>query len=376
MSQPLQVQASGAPDHVLLHFRAGRLGEVSRLRLRRIVAANLVAGERAPGQAAAPTVGAQAEAARWTALKFGGVAESLPGAAPGRPPLTTEPPFSFTYDGKSFRDLAWKPVRASSRLDDCRTEHTLPYADDKTGLQLRCVAVEYHDFPAVEWTAYFKNAGTSSTPILENIQGLDARFERGAHGEFVLHGIKGDFCAADSFEPYQRTLASNSVTKFAPPASGKSCDGPKGWPYFNLRYPDGGVILAVGWPGQWAASFTRDNAAGLRIQAGQELTRLILKPGEEIRTPLIALLFWQGADVVEAQNLWRRWYVAHNMPRVEGKAQQAVAQIQVGAARKTSPMSSGSWMPASMLTFAGAMPAVLGRASGFRPEPGHSRSPA
>lgn len=29
----------------------------------------------APGQAAAPTVGAQAEAARWTALKFGGVAE-------------------------------------------------------------------------------------------------------------------------------------------------------------------------------------------------------------------------------------------------------------------------------------------------------------
>jgi len=54
----------------------------------------------APGQAAEPTVGAPSEAARWTAAKFGGVAESLPEATPGSPPLTTEPPFSFTYDDK------------------------------------------------------------------------------------------------------------------------------------------------------------------------------------------------------------------------------------------------------------------------------------
>lgn len=37
--------------------------------------------------------------------------------------------------------------------------------------------------------------------------------------------------------------------------------------------------------------------------AGQQLVHLYLKPGEEIRTPLIALLFWQGTDVVRAQNL-------------------------------------------------------------------------
>jgi len=288
----------------------------------------------APGQAAAPTVGAQAEAARWTALKFGGVAESLPGAAPSRLPLTIEPPFSFTYDGKSFRDLAWNPARASRRLDDCRTEHTLTYADDKTGLQVRCVAIEYHDFPAVEWTVYFKNAGASSTPILEAIQGLDARFERGTDGEFVLHGIKGDFESAEGYEPWRQTLASGAVAAFAPPGSGKSSDGPKGWPYFNLQTPGGGIILAVGWPGQWAASFRGDEGTGLTVQAGQQLTRLYLKPGEEIRTPLIALLFWKGGDVVESQNLWRRWYRAHNMPRVGGKPQPAVAQIQVGGSEK------------------------------------------
>ena len=149
-------------------------------------------------------------------------------------------------------------------------------------------------------------------------------------GQFTLHGIKGDSCTADSYEPYRQTLAANTVAQFAPPAhSGKSSDGPKGWPYFNLQFPGGGVILAVGWPGQWASSFARDHARGLRIRAGQELTRFCLKPGEQIRTPLIALLFWQGTDVVQSQNLWRRWYMAHNMPRVDGKPQPAVTQIQV-----------------------------------------------
>ena len=308
--------------------------------------------------------GAQAEAARWTAAKFGGVAETPPGAAPGRPPLTTEPPFSFTYGGKSFRDLAWKPARASRKLDDRRTEHTLTYADDKTGLHVRCVAVEYHDFPAVEWTVYFRNAGTSSTPILERIQGLDARFERGADGEFVLHGIKGDFEKAEGYEPWRQTLASQAVATFAPPGSGKSCDGPKGWPYFNLQYPGGGVILAVGWPGQWSSSFTRDNAAGLRIQAGQELTRLILKPGEEIRTPLIALLFWQGADVVEAQNLWRRWFRATTCRRSRANRRPPRPSSPCSATMPSGPSCRPSWTAGSRSTFCGAMPAAPARRSG------------
>ena len=96
--------------------------------------------------------------------------------------------------------------------------------------------------------------------------------------------------------------------------------------------PGGGVILAVGWPGQWSSSFARDSGRGLRIQAGQQLTHLVLKPGEEIRTPLIAMLFWRGTDVVRSQNLWRRWYIAHNMPRVDGQPQPPVTQIQVGGA--------------------------------------------
>jgi alpha-galactosidase len=49
------------------------------------------------------------------------------------------------------------------------------------------------------------------------------------------------------------------------------------------------------------------------------LTRFTLHPGEEVRTPLIVLQFWQG-DRQRAQNVWRRWMLAHNLPRTaEGK---------------------------------------------------------
>lgn len=241
-------------------------------------------------------------------------------------------PFSFVYDGQSSEKLLpdWTRTCRTTELDPVRTRHVLRWTDSRTPLEVRCVAITYEDYPVVEWTVYFRNTGTTDTALLEDIQGLDMRFERGEQqSEFVLHGIKGDFCKAESFEPYRLTLGPDAVERFAPPEySGKSSDGARGWPYFNLQLPGGGVILAVGWPGQWASSFTRDDRNGLRVKAGQELTRLCLKPGEEIRTPLTALLFWQGTDVVAAQNLWRRWYLAHMLPRVNGKPQSAVAQIQ------------------------------------------------
>lgn len=245
-------------------------------------------------------------------------------------------PFSFHYDGKPSSELlaTWPHTRETIALDKTRTQRTTRWTDPKTGLEVRCVSVEYTDYPAIEWTVYLKNTLTENTPILEQIQGLDTTLQQNGDGGYILHGIKGDYCTADSYEPYHLPLGANTTKTFAPADSGKSCDGPTGWPYYNLQMPGSGILLAIGWPGQWQSSFERDQANGMRIRAGQARTYLSLKPGEVIRTPLIALLFWQGTDLVRAQNLWRRWYIAHNMPRVNGQTQQAVAQIQVGGSEK------------------------------------------
>ncbi len=255
--------------------------------------------------AVSPTADEIAEAQRWSATALTG--DSSAG-----------PVFSFLYDGKPSREVlaACAFTEEESNLDDIRTKRTRRWTDAKTGIEVRCVSVSYGDFPVVEWTVYLRNTGTTDTPLIENIQGLDVRWEREEGGEFVLRGIKGDYCVPDSYEPYEITLAPNVVQQFAP-EGGRPTN--KAFPCYNLVMPGGGVIFAIGWPGQWAMRFTRDGARALQTVAGQELTHLRLKPGEEIRTPLTALLFWKGSDSARSQNLWRRWMLAHNTPKPGGK---------------------------------------------------------
>lgn len=275
-------------------------------------------------------------------------------------------PFHFTYDGRSSGDwlLGQKPSRESGRWDRGRREDVLTWADEKTGLRVRCAVVTYAHFPVIEWTLWLKNCGADDTPIIERVQGLDARFEGRGEGEFILHGVRGDSCVAESFRPYALRLSPGIMKCYSPPVSGervsgKSSDGPDGWPYFNLQRPGGGVIMAVGWPGQWEASFRRDDERGARIVAGQQLTRLYLKPGEEIRSPLIALLFWEGEDLVRAQNLWRSWYVAHNLPRIDGRPQAPITHIQVEGSLK-------SWGGVQSYLDAGVKPDICWRDAGGR----------
>ena len=225
-------------------------------------------------------------------------------------------PFSFVYGGRASGDLlqAWPKNTETTRIDAASTRRAMTWTDPASGLEVRCVAVDYADFPAVEWTVYFKNNGKQNTPILEKIQGLDVTLERGQETlkEFVLHYWKGDTSAPDLYQPLEWTLVANAVERFAP-VGGRGSNG--AFPHYNLVTPDGGVMIAVGWPGQWASSFARDAGRSLRISAGQEITHLTLKPGEQVRTPLAALVFWQGENLARSQNLWRRWMFAHNVPR-------------------------------------------------------------
>jgi len=106
------------------------------------------------------------------------------------------------------------------------------------------------------------------------------------------------------------------VTKRFVPYGGRSSDGVL--PFFNLKGPDGnGIISAVGWTGQWAASFTPDDNANVNFQAGMELTHLKLYPGEKIRIPAILLLFFRG-DWLRGQNHLRRLLLNHYSPTPDG----------------------------------------------------------
>jgi len=234
-----------------------------------------------------------------------------------RGPDTTDPPFSFTYGGRPSAQLLkeWKVERTPEKLDDGRTRHTLIWSDPKTGLQVRCMGIAYHDFPTVEWTLHFKNTGSTDTPILENIQPLDIHLRRGGVGDFVLHHAVGSPANGSDYGPLETPLGAGAKKRVSA-AGGRPTNSDLS--YFNLEWFCEGLIIVIGWPGQWAAEFVRDGADGVHVRAGQELTRFKLLPGEEVRTPLIVLQFWQG-DRFRSQNVWRRWMMAHSMPKPGGR---------------------------------------------------------
>lgn len=234
-------------------------------------------------------------------------------------PASTQVPFSFRYDGQAFSDLmgSWARTYETEDLDDVRTQTTITYTSP-TGVEARCVAVEYADFPTVEWTVYLKNNGATDTPIIENILGIDTSVVLNEGGDYVLHHNTGTLVNRFDYQPLDTLLGANSNLRFAPPG-GRPCGTV--FPYYNLEREGEGAIIVVGWPGQWFAQFSRDTGTDVHIKAGQEQTHLKLHPGEQVRTPLIVMQFWND-DRARSQNVWRRWMLAHNTPKPGGQIPQ------------------------------------------------------
>jgi alpha-galactosidase len=225
--------------------------------------------------------------------------------------------FSFRYGGSSSGDLlpTWSLKKQRLHEKDGVILHRITRTDPKTGLALICEVKEYTRFPVVEWGLRFKNTSKKPTPILEAIRSLDMTHSLGP-APYLNHWT-GDHCSPDGYEPFRNSLAHEEEYRFAP-AGGRPTD--RAFPYYNLECPttQRGLIVVVGWSGQWSAAFKGHSNQSIHITAGQDLTHFKLLPGEEARTPLSVLMFYRG-DRARSRNLWRRWFLAHNLPRPGGE---------------------------------------------------------
>ncbi|MBQ7525717.1 MAG: alpha-galactosidase [Abditibacteriota bacterium] len=223
-------------------------------------------------------------------------------------------PFYFNYNGKSSLTLlTWQKALSKGESKDF-TKTTKVYTDPATGLEARFVVTKYSDFPAAEYQLFLKNTSDTNTPIIENLLSLDASFA--CSGGPGLWRQLGDSASVISYKPEYEKLIEGKTFSYMPPM-GRGTEGES--PYYNLRLTDdSGVIIVGGWPGHWQSTWRYD---GEKVTAtfGMEKTRFYLKPGEEIYAPRMVLLFKKGGDFYDHQNVWRRWMMAHNMPRVDGK---------------------------------------------------------
>jgi len=231
-------------------------------------------------------------------------------------PELLKPPYSFIYDSRSSSDLipTWKRASLTSRLTKAGKSYEVTYTDPQTNLAIRLAVLQYKHFPAVEWVVFFKNSGSVATPILEDIQALDTKL-LSPRGNPIIHYAKGATCSMDDFMPLTRKLNVKGELHIEPGGGRSSSDF---MPFFNFETQSEGAVIALGWTGEWAVNFSRSKGAGVQLRAGMARTHLKLYPGEEIRTPRILILFWQG-HLLRGNNLLRRLLLSHYRPEADDK---------------------------------------------------------
>lgn len=223
-------------------------------------------------------------------------------------------PFEYKIDGILYHGIpeAFSP-KSSFRLIDANIAETV-YTGIVPGanLDIRVEILEYRDYPVYEWTVFFANHCTEDSGIISDFYGCKADFP--LENVRVYHN-NGDSCIREGLETSITELKANESLHIGT-KNGRSCDG--ALPYFKVMGENCGYVLSVGWPGQWTADFTaKEN--GFEFAAKQQYTRFYLNPGETARSPRMTVMAFEGDDE-RGTNVWRRWFMAHVLPRSRGSA--------------------------------------------------------
>jgi alpha-galactosidase len=221
-------------------------------------------------------------------------------------------PFSFVYDDKAYRGF---PAETFRQIDHRRSVQGKKECNRfvlKAGdLQVTVDAAFYAGYGAYEWTVWFENIGTRNSGVIRNVRAADMTF---AGERPVLKGILGDH--ENQYRPYARALEEGPVHF----RSDKGRPTHIWFPYFNLEHGNGGTLIALGWGGTWEAQFTADGKRHTHLAAsGTNDLCTYLKPGEKIRSALMSFLPYTVRNEDHATNLWRRWFLDCNLPRLSAK---------------------------------------------------------
>ena len=217
-------------------------------------------------------------------------------------------PFRFSYGGRpvqGFPESLFSCVgKTTVSGDDTETSEICWRMDDVLFVTLCCT----HDarFGVSEWTVWFENRGSRDTEVISCPETV-LTFP-GKHP--TLKGILGDH--GNSYRPYALDVSAQR-RQFV---SGSGRATHVLFPYFNLEYGDGGVLLAIGWAGTWRADFRYDAVRGVTEYRAGSVNGLHtrLRPGEKVRTALFVRFPYPERNEDEAANRWRRWFIARCLP--------------------------------------------------------------
>jgi len=244
-----------------------------------------------------------------------------------------EIPFSFRYGERTGSEVlagCEQTYEEQVRPNGAQVVRTI-WRDGGTGLRITLEQETFPGFPGKEWVLYLSNEGQVDTPLLCDILPLDAcvvpsdsRFggpgaddREQADPLCVLHYATGGMDSAKGYKPARRAFRKAGDDEFI--LAGEGGRSSRAYlPFFNLQTSaDSGLMLAVGWSGQWQGRFQTDRRRGLRLRIGMEKTHLRLHAGETIRSPRILVLPWEGKPI-DGHNILRRFLWKYHVPTLGG----------------------------------------------------------
>jgi len=273
-------------------------------------------------------------------------------------------PVSFKLDGKSYfgfgedfevtRETLPAGTQVGTDFDGLRTYKCLSNFGEKitakhaSGITAVVKTAVYKAYATFEWAVTFRNDGTGNSPILSDIVAADMEFVGPA--PYLQHFVGDDYADPQAMMPMETILRRGMAVEFQP-LGGRPTNFQL--PFYRLSVGARSTVISVGWAGQWKARFDTftgiaqerhaSDGSDCKVQftAGQAVFNAYLLPGEEIRTPMITLLFADcRADNPYGElrliNLWRRFLIDCNMRRINGELMP--------------PMSAGttSWINSEM----------------------------
>lgn len=216
------------------------------------------------------------------------------------------------FSDKDFTELS----RKTEKNETTKSENTNIEILHKSGLKFTLKTVFYPDYAAFDWVIYFTNITSAKSPNVSEISPAELTFE--GENPIILTNCGDSESITGMPAPYTPRSYSLEETPDVTfePTNGRSAEA--AFPYYNLEYGDKGAFVVTSWAGQWKDDFSY--ADGKTTFSGrQEIFNSYIKPGEIARTPLTAVILYDGRDTDRATNLWRRWFIDCNMFKKDGQ---------------------------------------------------------
>ncbi len=230
------------------------------------------------------------------------------------------PPFSFVYDSRSSNDFIQSWDHSFTRLasDEPNViKYRIVYESKQCGLRVECDVDGYTDFDAAKWLLHFTNIGSGNSKSLKEVKAIDLDLKYAESGQFKLHFAEGNHISKADFHPRTRVMNIGENYQISP-EGGRSSE--ESFPFFNIESPaNQGVMFSIGWTGTWVVDFVKKDNKTFSVKSGMKRFDSYLKTGESIRTPSVSLLFWNGKDRMIGHNKFRRFVLAHQSRKINGK---------------------------------------------------------